>query len=363
MAPSCCYDVAASLLLCAEDNSSILCLEEEYEDVEERNSSGCRSIDGDFVAGGVEEEMFPPQTEECVASLVEREREHMPRADYAERLLVAGGVDLSVRCEAIDWIWKVYTYYSFTPLTAYLAVNYLDRFLSQYELPEGKAWMTQLLSVACLSIAAKMEETAVPECLDLQIGEARFVFEAKTIQRMELLVLSTLNWRMQAVTPFSYLDYFLRKLNGGNAVPRSWLWQSSELILSIATGTGFLVFTPSEIAAAVAASVAGEVTGVVEDIAKACTHIDKERVLQCQEAIQASMASINTVQPKPATRSRRGSASSSSVPQSPVGVLDAGCLSYKSDDTDAATIASHGGGRRNCFDCSPVTSKRRKLSR
>ncbi|KAF0906379.1 hypothetical protein E2562_009734 [Oryza meyeriana var. granulata] len=360
MAPSSsCYDVAASMLLCAEDNSSILCLEVEEEEVAVMRTSGCRSLDGGLSVGGVED-MFPPQSEECVASLVEREREHMPRADYGERLR-GGGVDLRVRSEAIDWIWKVYTYYNFSPLTAYLAVNYLDRFLSKYELPEGKAWMTQLLSVACLSLAAKMEESAVPEPLDLQIGEARFVFEAKTIQRMELLVLSTLNWRMQAVTPFSYIDYFLRKLNGGNAAPTSWLLQSSELILCIATGIGFLVFRPSEIAAAVAASLVGEAAGVVEDIAKACTHVDKERVLQCQEAIQESMASINTVQPKPAS-TRRGSASSSSVPQSPVGVLDAGCLSYRSDDTDASTIASH-GGRKSCFDSSPVTSKRRKLSR
>jgi cyclin D1/2/4 len=136
------------------------------------------------------------------------------------------------------------------------------------------------------------------------------------------------------------------------------------------SGTGFLEFRPSEIAAAVAATVAGEATGVVEeDIAEAFTHVDKGRVLQCQEAIQDhhySMATINTVQPKPAsTRRGSASASSSSVPESPVAVLDAGCLSYKSDDTDAATIASHGGGRRkSCFDSSPVTSKkRRKLSR
>jgi cyclin D1/2/4 len=65
---------------------------------------------------------------------------------------------------------QVYTYYNFSSVTAYLAVNYLDRFLSQYELPEGRDWMTQLLSVACLSIAAKMEETVVPQCLDLQVS-------------------------------------------------------------------------------------------------------------------------------------------------------------------------------------------------
>lgn len=31
--------------------------------------------------------------------------------------------------------------------------------------------MTQLLSVACLSLAAKMEETCVPQSLDLQVGK------------------------------------------------------------------------------------------------------------------------------------------------------------------------------------------------
>ena len=36
---------------------------------------------------------------------------------------------------------------------------------------EGKAWMTQLLSVACLSLAAKMEETSVPQSIDLQVRE------------------------------------------------------------------------------------------------------------------------------------------------------------------------------------------------
>jgi hypothetical protein len=49
-----------------------------------------------------------------------------------------------------------------------------------------------------------------------QVGDVCYVFEAKTVHRMELLVLTTLNWRMKAITPFSYMDYFLNKLNGGN---------------------------------------------------------------------------------------------------------------------------------------------------
>lgn len=70
-----------------------------------------------------------------------------------------------------------------------------------------------------------------------QVGDARYVFEAKTIQRMELLVLSTLKWRMQAVTPFSYIDYFLHRLTGGGDAPsRRAVLRSAELILRIARG-------------------------------------------------------------------------------------------------------------------------------
>lgn len=338
MAPS--YEMAASILLCAEDSSSILCFDEE-EASWKRSGWPCGDAAMDF----------PVPSEECVARLVETEAEHMPREDYAERLR-GGGLDLRLRVDAIDWIWKVHTYYNFGPLTAYLAVNYLDRFLSLYQLPEGKAWMTQLLSVACLSLAAKMEETAVPLSLDLQVGEARYVFEAKTIQRMELLVLSTLKWRMQAVTPFSYIDHFLHELNGDNAPSRRSVRQSAELILCLARGTDCLDFRPSEIAASVAAAVVGEEH--IVDISKACARVDKDRVLQCHEVIQA-MSLIDTVPlpPKSASPSR----ASSSVPQSPTGVLDVGCLSYKSDDS---TITSHASF---CCESSPVSSKRRKISR
>lgn len=91
-------------------------------------------------------------------------------------------------------------HFNFGPLCAYLTLNYLDRFLSAYELPvswssiessiccifthltfrviwsmigydlqKGRAWMMQLLAVTCLSLAAKMEESEVPLSLDLQV--------------------------------------------------------------------------------------------------------------------------------------------------------------------------------------------------
>ncbi|TVU09880.1 hypothetical protein EJB05_43378 [Eragrostis curvula] len=349
MAPSSYEMAAASILLCAEDSSSLMGFgaEEEEDEVLVRRRRS-RELAAEF----------PVPSEECVAHFMESETEHMPREDYAERLS-AGGLDLRVQLDAIDWIWKVHAYYSFSPLTACLAVNYLDRFLSLYQLPEDQAWTTQLLSVACLSLAAKMEETSVPLSLDLQVGDARYVFEAKTIQRMELLVLSTLKWRMQAVTPFSYIDYFLHRLNGGDAPSRRSVVRSAELILCIARGTQCLDFRPSEIAAAVAAAVAGEERAV--DIDEACTHrVHKERVSQCLEEIQAMALTSTVLLPLP-HKSEGVSRASSSMPRSPTGVLDAGCLSYRSDDS---TVASHAICYHDESESSPVvSSKRRKISR
>ncbi|XP_028554426.1 cyclin-D3-1 isoform X2 [Dendrobium catenatum] len=260
-----------------------------------------------------------------------------------------GSLNVSIRSDAIDWMLKVHAYYNFGPLSSYLSVNFLDRFLSSYELPQGKAWMTQLLSVACLSLAVKVEETQVPLLLDLQVSEAKFVFEARTIQRMELLLLSTLKWRMHAVTPFSFIDYFLHKLNEGNSPSKLSLSQSVELILSTIRGVDFLEFKPSEIAAATALSVMIEAqTMNVESAITCCCNVDKERVLKCYGVMQEEiLISSSTL--------KYGMPSVPSMPQSPIGVLDAACLSYKSNEMISESQPSS-------HHSSPA-AKRRKLSR
>ncbi|MFS7976464.1 putative cyclin domain-containing protein [Helianthus anomalus] len=94
--------------------------------------------------------------------------------------------------------------------------------------------------------------------MDLQVCEARYVFEAKTIQKMELLVLTTLKWRMQTVTPFSFIDAFIEKLGCDQPISRSLILRSTQLILCLINGIDFLEFRPSEIAAGVAISLVGQ---------------------------------------------------------------------------------------------------------
>jgi len=291
-------------------------------------------------------------SDDCVATLVEKEVEHMPAEGYLQKLQRRhGDLDLAaVRKDAIDWIWKVIEHYNFAPLTAVLSVNYLDRFLSTYEFPEGRAWMTQLLAVACLSLASKIEETFVPLPLDLQVAEAKFVFEGRTIKRMELLVLSTLKWRMHAVTACSFVEYFLHKLSDHGAPSLLARSRSSDLVLSTAKGAEFVVFRPSEIAASVALAAIGECrSSVIERAASSCKYLDKERVLRCHEMIQEKITMGSIVL-------KSAGSSISSVPQSPIGVLDAAaCLSQQSDD---ATV----GSPAVCYHSSS-TSKRRRITR
>ncbi|XLR04729.1 hypothetical protein HN51_059606 [Arachis hypogaea] len=95
---------------------------------------------------------------------------------------------------------------------ASLAINYLHRFLFTFTVKKKQPWLTHLVAVACISLAAKMEETQVPLPLDLQVEDKKHVFKAKTIKKMEILVLSTLEWKMNPPTPLSFIDHITRRL-------------------------------------------------------------------------------------------------------------------------------------------------------
>ncbi|CAM0950648.1 unnamed protein product [Alopecurus aequalis] len=147
------------------------------------------------------------------------------------------------RTAAVGWATRATARLGFSALTAALATAYLDRcFLGGGALQLGEPWMARLAAVACVALAAKVEETRVPELLDLQLlaaetaGEA-FVFEAKTVRRMEFLVLNALAWRMHPVTPFSFLQPVL-------AAEPARLHQCDSVLFAVMAGV-FLALFPS----------------------------------------------------------------------------------------------------------------------
>ncbi|KAL2995917.1 hypothetical protein AAZX31_10G243500 [Glycine max] len=158
-----------------------------------------------------------------------------------------------------------------------------------------------------------MEESHVPFLLDLQLFEPKFVFEPKTIQRMELWVMSNLKWRLRSVTPFDYLHYFISKLPSSSSSQslNHFFSTSSNLILSTTRVINFLGFAPSTVAAAaVLCSANGQLPlsfhdRVNDEMVRCCHQLMEEYVVDtCPASVKARIT-----EPAP--------------PSSPVGVLDA----------------------------------------
>ncbi|KAF3678907.1 putative 6-phosphofructokinase 5, chloroplastic-like [Capsicum annuum] len=333
------YDFVGVDLLCTEAES---CVFDDFDslDIGEKNDE-ITSKDLSFIENGSGSDGLidlPILSEERFSFMVKKEIDFLPKDDYLKRLR-SGDLFLSVRKEAVDWIWKAYMHYGFRERTFCLSMNYLDRALSLYESPPSKSWTVQLLAVACLSLAAKVEEISVPLLTELQVGDPKFLFGGISIQRMELLILRTLKWRMQAYTPCTFIDYFVRKMNDDQIPSGHLISKSMQLILSSIRGIDFLEFRTSEIAAAVAISVSKEMLAKYIDKAMPCyfIHVQKDRVLKCLELIQ-DLPLVSGTMP---------------TAQSPNGVLEAACLNYKSDES---TVGSCPNASHKSSD-----NKRRKL--
>lgn len=239
------------------------------------------------------------------------------------------------RNEAITWMLKVIAHYGFTAMTGVLAVYYYDRFASSPCFQKDKPWMSQLAAVACLSIAAKVEETHVPLLLDLQVEESKYVFEAKTIQRGELLVLSTLKWKVNLVTPHSFFDHIVRRFGLITNLQTEFLRRCESLVFSIVTDCRFVHFLPSVIAAATMKYVIREIHPSValeyETQLMTVLRTSKDKVDACHALIVELMDDHN--------RRLFHKRKHNSIPSSPSGVIDSYFSSDSSNDSWAFVLS------------------------
>ncbi|XP_019420166.1 PREDICTED: cyclin-D1-1-like isoform X2 [Lupinus angustifolius] len=231
------------------------------------------------------------EEEESIAGFIEDEHNFVTRFDYLSRFR-SRSLDDSARKESVAWILKVQAYYGFQPLTAYLSVNYMDRFLNSRHLPTN-GWPLQLVSVACLSLAAKMEEPVVPSLLDLQVESPKYIFEPTTIQRMELLVLGVLDWRLRSITPFSFLGFFACKLDSTGTFTGSLISRATQIILSNVQEASFLAYWPSCIAASAILCAANEIPNWslvrpehAESWCEGLRKVSNEKIIECYQLMQ-----------------------------------------------------------------------------
>ncbi|KAI3715964.1 hypothetical protein L6452_22961 [Arctium lappa] len=277
------------------------------------------SASSHFPSAAAVNHQSPPFQDAIIDSLIAAEPLRSPLPDHLLR-----SVHLTHRQDSINWILNAHAHYNFQPITAILSVNYFDRFLSFAAafLPNNNGWAFQLLSVACLSLAAKMEEPEVPLLLDLQVSEPRFVFEPKTVQRMELCVMAKLNWRLRSITPFDFLHYFIFKLPlSSHTNELQFQSKCSDLILNTIRVVDFLKFQPSVIAAAAVISAAGEGVDVPENYYE---KVNKEMVRSCHQLMEEYL--VDTC--PSADHKVRKQWRSEHPPSSPDAVLDAAtCVS------------------------------------
>ncbi|KAG9135337.1 hypothetical protein Leryth_015228 [Lithospermum erythrorhizon] len=194
-----------------------------------------------------------------------------------------------------------------------------------------KPWMIQLTAVSCLSLAAKVEETHVPLLLDFQVEECKFVFEAKTIRRMEILVLSTLQWKMNPVTPLSFIDFIIRRLGLMDRLSWEFLNKCERLLLAVISDCRFTVYLPSEMATATMLEVISNLKPST-DFKNNCVHHDKGQVEECCRLIKEVAATIHWN-----SSSKRRLAS---LPKSPKGVMDVSFSSESSNESWAVASSS-----------------------
>lgn len=70
----------------------------------------------------------------------------------------------------------------------------------------------------------------------MKVESGKYMFEAKTVQKMELLVLTTLEWKMNPVTPLSFFDHIIRRLGLKNHLHWEFLRRCEGLLLSLLSG-------------------------------------------------------------------------------------------------------------------------------
>ena len=151
-------------------------------------------------------------------------------------------VTKNMRSILVDWLVEVSQEYKFETETLYLAISYIDRFLSVMSVQRCKL---QLVGIAAMFIASKYEEIYPPD-----VSEFVFItedaFTKPQVLRMEQLILKALSFNISAPTSHLFVSK-LSEMAGCDDRITSFAMYLNELSLM---SDYFLQFTPSMVAAA-----------------------------------------------------------------------------------------------------------------
>merc|ERR1711953_1476318 len=146
-----------------------------------------------------------------------------------------------------DWMLEVCEERNSQSEVFFLAVNYLDRFLSLVNI---KKTQFQLVASVCILLASKFHEIDHLTTANLVIYTDNSV-SVLELREWEIFVLSVLQWELSAATAHSFIQHFCNKINNDNNNIRS---QAETIAAQAATDYHFITTKQSVIAAAALAA-------------------------------------------------------------------------------------------------------------
>ncbi|XP_032754278.1 cyclin-A1 isoform X1 [Rattus rattus] len=178
--------------------------------------------------------------EEIHRYLREAEVRHRPKAHYMRK---QPDITEGMRAILVDWLVEVGEEYKLRTETLYLAVNFLDRFLSCMSVLRGKL---QLVGTAAILLASKYEEIYPPD-VDEFVYITDDTYTKRQLLRMEHLLLKVLAFDLTVPTTNQFLLQYLRRQG---VCIRTENLAKYVAELSLLEADPFLKYLPSLVAAA-----------------------------------------------------------------------------------------------------------------
>ncbi|KAF1385047.1 hypothetical protein PFLUV_G00126530 [Perca fluviatilis] len=207
------------------------------------------------VVEGEEKQVDVNEVQEYAAEihtyLREMEVKTRPKAGYMKK---QPDITNSMRAILVDWLVEVGEEYKLQNETLYLAVNYIDRFLSSMSVLRGKL---QLVGTAAMLLASKFEEIYPPEVAEF-VYITDDTYTKKQVLRMEHMVLKVLSFDLAAPTIIQFLTQYFLNQSVSKQVESMAMYLGE---LSLVDSDPFLKYLPSHTAAAAYALANHTVTG------------------------------------------------------------------------------------------------------
>lgn len=167
------------------------------------------------------------------------ENKFRPKPGYMKK---QRDINHGMRTILVDWLVEVAEEYKLNSHTLYIAVGYIDRFLSEMSVNRGKL---QLVGVTSMLLASKYEEI-YPPAVDEFVYITDNTYTRDQILKMENLVLKVLQFDMGAVTAYSFAERFLK---AAEADDRTRHLTQYLMELTLQDGERYLKYRPSVVAA------------------------------------------------------------------------------------------------------------------